>query len=239
MGLIQLHGLVPAQTKQKPEPASHRLLDCGALGALVSTLADRNDIENPSPEALVKWADAHNAILLAYCADGTVLPTAMGAVFSSERSLQQMLQNEAATHLRSLDRLRNIQEYTVQLHVLGPEPTAPVTAPTGRAFLDARRDQRNQRQNHKADQIALANELLCHLQECCLQVSGTTQRKHGRLVDSAVLVKKSHLERLRNLAQTFHNAAQSLDLDLVITGPWPPYSYDLTADLLPECCHDG
>ncbi|MDX8351419.1 GvpL/GvpF family gas vesicle protein [Cognatiyoonia sp. IB215182] len=236
MTLLQMHGLVRGEAAHNPTAPEHRLLLCDSLGALVTELSKEFDFENP--DDLADWATRHHGILLAYCAQGPVLPLAIGSVFSSEEALKAKLIERHAEHLRVLDMLSGIEEYTVQLF---PKDriAAPSKAPlTGRRFLKARQVKRDQRRDLKTNQTAFACDLLAELQNMSLRPS-TPDAKPGRLLNKTILIRKDTVSKLQELAAVSDQLARDLSLELKITGPWPPYSFDPSETYMQESCRAG
>ncbi len=236
MPLIQLHGLVPGTTRKVSHGPIHHLLDCGDIGALTSPVADDMDFEDPT--ALANWASTHNRILLAYCATHPVLPMSIGAVFSNQRALRTKIEDNIDEYRAALDVLRDVQEFTIQLQVTDRIPTTPTISATGRDFLLARRTQRDRRTDLKADQVKMARDIVAQLQQYSLQITSNTPPKADRLLACSALIQRTAQPKLRQLAQRLHQPALDLGLDLVVTGPWPPYSFDVSNISALEGC-DG
>lgn len=226
MSLLQLHGLVPGETTQLTLPVGHRLLPCGPIGALVSPIANAAMFENPVPEELARWVAHHNSILLAYCASRPVLPMAIGSVFSSTEAVKERVQEDCTAHLQNLAVLKDMLEFTVQLHVTADQTSPAPKVHDGRAFLKARKVQRDRRQNLASDQLQMARNVLQELDSFSVQVTQAKTPKPSRVLDCAVLIRKTYLPQLRQLARTLHLPSTNLGLDLEVSGPWPPYSYD-------------
>ncbi|PJI91430.1 gas vesicle protein GvpL/GvpF [Yoonia maricola] len=234
MQRFQLHGLVPAHTQPQPSAADHEILPCGPVSALISTIAHLDMDEELSPDVLATWAVKHNAILTAYCADTTVVPMAIGAVFSDRSAIAAELNADMDAHIAALRVLRDVQEFTVQL--TGTDMPKPEAAPaaSGRDFLHRQRGRRDRRHNLQRDRQAFAQDILHQLQTPTLQITPSTCSKPNKLLNCIVLIAKSDITQLRHMARNMHDMALDLGLDLVITGPWPPYSSAVLRPTLPE-----
>lgn len=232
MALVQLHGVVAKGTGLCKTDPPHRQLDCGSMSALISDFPDIDAFETLPPEEIAEWALAHNAILSSYCDDTGVLPMRVGAVFSDEAAVQAEIAMRAATFHAPLAALQTMREYTVQLLIITPAAAPPAQATTGRDHLRARLNHRNQRHSLETDRHALARTILDQISAAAIQVEPAGAPKQGRVLDCVVLIPRKRVHQLRDLAKSLYDPAKSLGLELIIAGPWPPYSFDITA--LPE-----
>ena len=231
MGLVQLHGLVPEGTPLQRDAPAHRLLPCDRMLALVSEFPDVGTFESLPPEDLADWALAHNAILSAYCGGSGVLPMRVGTVFSDDAAVRGEIAAGATTFATFLAAMQNLREYTVQLSMTqaGQPETVAEAARSGRAHLMARRQARDARVTWDRDRQALARDILAELDALATQVEPAGGPRPNRLLDCVALVACDRIDDLRRIARNHHDAAEALGLDLVIAGPWPPYSFDITA----------
>ena len=224
MRCVQVHGLVPSGTPAQQTAPPHEILPCGPVSALISGIARPITPDDLSPDDVAHWAMQHNAILTAYCTEATVIPMALGAVFSGKPAIISALAAQMDAHVQNLYRLHDIQEYTVQLNIIGAPKAGPVTADSGRAFLQLQRARRIGRENLHRDRHAFAQDVLSQLQTPAVQIEASASSKPDRLFNCAVLLKKADVLYLQQMARNLHAPAKALGLDLVITGPWPPYS---------------
>lgn len=239
MALLQLHGLVPIDTVANMNARAHRLLRCDRIGALVTTLSEAFDLDDLDAEALTDWARGHHSILVAYCANGPVLPMAIGSVFSGEAAIRQVLALNQTEHLRTLGTLATVREYVVRLFLSdGPTPVA-ATPDSGRAFLRVRQAKRDDRRDLKERQRACARDLARQLQDLSVQHRPAPEAKPDRLLDDVVLIRKDTVTALQALAAATAEIASELSLRLEVTGPWPAYSFDPAHPPVPEHRHAG
>ncbi|MDX8348467.1 GvpL/GvpF family gas vesicle protein [Cognatiyoonia sp. IB215446] len=223
MTLLQLHGLVPSTSARNADAPAHRLFRCDSLGALVSGLCADFDFDNP--DDLESYAKLHHNILLAYCAQGPVLPMAIGSVFSSEHALSAALAQRQPEHLRALDAISKMGEYAVQVVPKEQFVSSNHVPLTGREFLRARKVKRDERRDLKVRQIVFTRDLMAQLQKLSLKECPATA-KPGRLLDQTILIGNDAVSKLRELATVSHQSACDLSLEFKVTGPWPPYSFD-------------
>lgn len=232
MALLNLHGVVPKGTRLNTSGPPHHLVECGAVTALVSEFPDAEAFESLPPEDVANWALAHNAILMGYCADVAVLPMRVGAVFSDEAAVRAEIEERSGSFSATLTALTGIHEYAVQLSVLPDTKASSDAAGSGRDHLLQRRQDRDRRAAREQDRQALARAVLDQINALALQVEPAGAPKPDRVLDCVVLLPRDRVPILQGMIRSLGEAATALDLDLVVTGPWPPYSFDITA--MPE-----
>ncbi|MCK0094097.1 GvpL/GvpF family gas vesicle protein [Yoonia sp. F2084L] len=238
MGLMQLHGLLPKFAQAQSGGPAHRLLTCGPVTALISSFPSLKKFENLTSDEVAAWAMHHHAVLLAYCANTPVLPMAVGAVFSSDAAIKREVMAEIDKHCQSLRALAQVKEYTVQLTLTEPPPITASEPKGGRAFLQARRHQRDTRQQLHVSQRRMAHDILERLKTDALQVTSAGNAKPDKLLNCAILVDIERVTNLQRMARTLDGPAKENGLDLVVAGPWPPYSFNPDAATTQEV-HDA
>ncbi|MEL7178990.1 MAG: GvpL/GvpF family gas vesicle protein [Pseudomonadota bacterium] len=234
---LQLHGLVPSKAEYRKAAPPHELLRCGPISALISDMSHDHAADDMPPDALADWAMTHNAILTAYCADTTVVPMALGAVFSGKPAIIASLESQMDAHIAKLSALEGIQEFVVHLTTTPTRPPAQESPTSGRHFLQIQRNRRDGRHSLQKQQLAFAQAVLNQLQTPCLQIAAAGTRKADKLLNCVVLIRQDDVFHLQDMARGLHQPAQDLGLDLVITGPWPPYSSAALKAPVPEVCH--
>lgn len=229
MPLVHLHGLATAGAVPCRDAPTHQLLACGPITAITSAFPAATAFENQSPDELGAWALNHNALLLAYCSQTTVLPIALGAVFSSNAAIETEVGMKTADHLAALNALKGIKEFTLRLSVTTAPPPATTTPETGRDFLKARRLVRDKRQDLQHAQQRMARRTLYRLQDIALQIQPAAAPRPERLLDCVALINEIDVPALHGISRDLLSDQTALGLKLGITGPWPPYSFDTTA----------
>ena len=170
MQCIQLHGLVQAGTGLSGAAPLHEILPCGPINALISTISRPVTPDELTPQEIADLAMRHNAILMAYCDKTTVIPMALGCVFSRKAAVVSELTMHLDRHVQNLDALHGIQEYTVQLKIIGAPKTGHVIAGSGRAFLQMQRARRTARDNLHQDRRVFAQKVLDQLHTPTVQI---------------------------------------------------------------------
>ena len=236
MAFLQLHGLVPAGTTRQTSVPEHEILPCGQFSALISRLAPNASTTAPSPDELAAMAMQHNALLVAYCAETTVVPMAIGAVFSDISAVTAALEIDMDQHLRALNALHKTQEFTVHLRITQPQHIETRSPNSGRHYLQMQRQKRNERNSLNSDRQTLAHDIRSRLEPICTQIQRASAQNSDDMLNCVILARKSKIPELRALAHRFHDPAERLGLDFVITGPWPPYSSAVLTQAKGEVC---
>ena len=233
---ILLHGLVPRHTCQRVDAPPHEMIEVDDFRVLTS--AAPPDLEDLSPDRLADLALRHNAILLAYCADTSVLPLRFGTAFSSVEAAWAHLRTTSAAHLRALTLAGTFRDYAIRLS-LQRDPSEPALAEplSGRDFLNRGRLVRDHRRLMIENRTTLALQLLSDLRAFCWQIKPAGAPNPDRLLDATLLLPPAHLPALHAMIDAKTAAAARLGLDLRFTGPWPVYSFDPDHPPVPEACH--
>lgn len=196
-----------------------RTLDRNGLAAVYSrhrTLRPR-----PVPEQVL----AHERIVEAIMEHGPVLPMRFGTQLDAEERLADVLVARHDELLRALERVRDRVELGVRVIA---ERTVPATTASGAAT-----DARGRRSSGRAYLLArvsdqrrrdlLARELHAPLAELA---AGTVLREGPAppaIVAGAYLVDAGRVEEFRARANAL--GERQRDVRVVVTGPWPPYSF--------------
>jgi hypothetical protein len=233
---VLLHGLVPKQTLRRAGTPAHDRIACSAFDALASPAPP--DLDDLPPDKLADLALHHNAVLLAYCHDGPVLPLRFGTAFSSAAAATEHLHNAADAHLRALLITGTFREYTIRLSLRAdpPEP-ARIEPQSGRDFLSRGLQVRDHRRTISDRRTALARQLLSGLRETSWQIRAAGAPKPDRLLDATLLLPPANLPALMALSRCAGPEAANLGLDLHLSGPWPAYSFDPGNPPVPDLCH--
>ncbi|MBM3474238.1 MAG: GvpL/GvpF family gas vesicle protein [Armatimonadetes bacterium] len=205
---------------------------CDAIAAVVSRCARQ---PMPPTEANVL---THEAVLECLMSDRTVLPARFGCVASDERCARDALVDRYTWCLEALRRLRGRVELGVrilwdpgteegQASTRRPQPPGgrPDGSPpgSGRAYLLARLDEERQWEAQRSRAQALASAVHEPLAELAAESSYRLLVTPRMVLAGAYLVECSRVDDFRRRAQDL--AFSRPDLDLLCTGPWPPYSF--------------
>lgn len=176
----------------------------------------------------------HEAVVEALMADRTVLPARFGTVLSSEAAVQAALMANYADFVANLKRVCGRVE--LGLRVLWDGGESRLVAPDrskcmgrqasemgGRSYLLTRLEEKRQTQIWRQRAEVLAAELhlsLAHLAaESTYQVLVTPRM----LLVAAYLVERDYVTTFQQIVNTLKTVYPTLDL--LCTGPWPPYSF--------------
>jgi Gas vesicle synthesis protein GvpL/GvpF len=160
---------------------------------------------------------AHERVLEAIMERGPVLPLRFGTQLASEDELAAVLTERREGLLRALERVRGRVEIGLRvLNAAAERGTRHDGEPSGRDFLlgwvrEHRDAERPARELH-APLAALAGE--ARLQE---------RPAPPAMLVASYLVDEARVEPFR--ARVGELAGLRSDLDVVVTGPWPPYTF--------------
>ena len=176
-------------------------------------------LEGGPPEATEAAVLRHARVVEELARTGAaVLPARFGLVFSDEVALRRAVHERAGELRRGLDRVRGCVE--LGLRVLMPETDERPTAVTdGVEYLRARLRETMQRDRLARDvDEALVGLARDHVRRA--PPSGQV------LLTAAYLVPESSVEPFRRALRKLEWSHP--ELDLICTGPWPPYSFAAT-----------
>ena len=167
----------------------------------------------PSQELVL----AHERVIEAVMARGTVLPLRFGTQLEAEERLAAVLAERRDQLLRALDRVRGRVELGLRvLPARGSRPDGGGSEGSGRAYLlglvdEHRRAERAAREVHvPLTALAAAS---------CLR----DRPAPPAVLVAAYLVDSARVSEFRTRAEEL--AAHHEDLQVFVTGPWPPYSF--------------
>jgi hypothetical protein len=222
---------------------SVRLVSAAGLGALVGTVSlDRfgaealrrnlNDLDQ-----LGSIARAHHAVIRVVGANRAAAPARLATVYADDAGVRRLLTQHGEEFISAIRRIRGRQEWGVKAYAAAPAPATPGPdrPPSGAAYLRQRRDALHAAQASRTDVADAARSV--HLGLADIAASARVHRPQDRnlsgdprpmVLNGAYLVDETNGERfaaaVTELANTFAN------LDLVLTGPWPPYSFAVVDD---------
>jgi hypothetical protein len=190
-----------------------------------------DDLEWVSQRAM-----AHEAVVEHFLPADAVLPMKLFTLFESEASALEHLRRTRARTRRLLERLGGRVEWGVRLRFAAPKtPRKTRTgAPTasGRAFLEARREERQAAGRALEAARALA-------EDCYRELGAASQASWraelpagpaagGLLLDAAFLLARGRSPSAPAFEKDLRRWAQRLrtaSVETVLTGPWPPYHF--------------
>jgi hypothetical protein len=205
-------------------------------------------------EWLERVARAHERVLdQALQASTTVVPLRLCTIFQDEMGVRRMLERERPTLNDALQRLEGCQEWGVkaladraalqaaaasrtnQDEPLEDEPASG----SGTAYLHRQRLERNVRDEAAQLAAEVANDIHSRLRQSTNGASlGRQQNRQlsghegDMLLNGAYLVRAERLDEFRNVVAQLERRHRPLGVRLELTGPWPPYNFSSSADLL-------
>jgi hypothetical protein len=213
--LIYAYGICEAVAAEPPPRrrglggARVRALRSDALAAVYSR--HRSLRARPSRQEVL----AHERVLEAVMERGPVLPLRFGTQLGSEHELEATLRERHDELLQALEHVRGRVE--LGLRVLGRRRARPrAGGGSGREYLLGRLTE--QRRTEQA-----ARELHAPLADLALASRLNERPSPSAILVGSYLVEETAVEPFRSRAEAL--AGRHRDLRVVVTGPWPPYSF--------------
>lgn len=227
---LLLHGMAPADEGPAKSPGAGHCVPIGSLHAIVTPIpAGEADALAATGESAAENALAHHAVLTAWMRHRTVLPTRFGAVFSDKAALAAAIGPAERRLAAALSSLEGRAEFALSLRRTGPAPPAEPAGQTGRAFLLAKRAERDLGRSNAKAVAQLAHELSHHCAARCDRVLALSPRG-GTVLSLALLAAKNGFDGLQRSTTALAGRAAALGLTLSLTGPMPAYSF-VAADI--------
>jgi hypothetical protein len=183
---------------------------------------------------LARVAREHDAVVHRMAAVTTLVPLRLATVYDNDASALRRVTELRATALATLDVLDGREEWGVKMYAVPRTPAAVgATAEppsTGAEYLRRRRTELEQRSLDTEAATEDAEALFEHLRGVSVmarrhrpQDPALSGAEHPMLLNAAFLVDRERVPE-------FGAAVESLAADrprgaLVLTGPWPPYSF--------------
>jgi len=215
--VIYAYGICePAAAAPPPRPkglggATLRALESDGLAAVYSR--HRSLSPRPSPRLIL----AHERVVEAIMARGPVLPLRFGTQLEDEERLEAVLHERRNQLVRALDRVRGHVELGLRLiPQRGSKLDLDQAKRSGRAYLLALAADRRRADEAARDFHAPLAEL------------ATASLVRERPAPPAVLVAAYLVDADRVVdfrARADELGADRKDLQVVVTGPWPPYNF--------------
>lgn len=203
---------------------------CDTLAAFAAAAVPLPSADAPDPgetDATRAALVALDRAMLALAATTTLLPVRFGAVFSDLGALQAAVASEARHWASLLDRAGGAREYHVEI-AGAPEPAVGSpgadrqAASSGREFLSRRRDARNRRAGAQGARAAWCDDLEAALDPLVRARVWRTGSTRDRAC-LALLAMPGSVPALTAALAPF--ARPSAPDALVLSGPWPLYSF--------------
>jgi len=225
-----LYGVVGDQ----PEPPAPDVLVLreGAVAGLASrvSLAEFDEAALPQRLADAAWLEekirAHEQVLESALAVGPVVPCRFCTVYRDEHELRRFLADRADVLSSALERLQGRVELGVKAFATAAAPSQAGEAESGRAYLEARRREKQAREELRETRAAIAHDLhrrLVAAAEDGVLLDLQSRELSGR--DAEMIFNGSYLVSDRARFEDALAEAAPEGFDLELTGPWPPYNF--------------
>jgi len=205
--------------------------DAQALGICVVTghgLAAVASREEQSAAPSVAKLLAYEQVVEGIHARQTVLPLRYGCLMESEGEILRLLEERREEYEALLIRLRGMTEMGIRLLWPARAAALPCPAPSpGTAYLESLRQRYNASDTLAPEEAEVAGRIASLLAD-----RFTEQRREvcsssqGRLVSLAFLTPKTGVEEFRQKAREI---SAPRGAKLLLSGPWPPYSFVASA----------
>jgi hypothetical protein len=222
------------------------LVTAGSLAAIVSTVsldefdeeALRRNLELPA--WLEEKARAHDRVLGGAVGRAPLVPLRFGTVYRDEEGVRRMLEERGAELVSSLERLHGRIELGVKAFLLEAEasPDDSGTASTGREYLLRKQQARRSAVDTGAivrERTQLVHERLASISDGAHanlpQPPELSGRREMMLLNGAYLVPTESQERFAEAVEALRQEVGGDGIELVLTGPWPPYNFVEESDL--------
>lgn len=210
------------------------------------------DLEDFSQEVIdarakdVEWLGAigyrHQSVMTALMHGGTIIPLRAFTLFGSDAAVRGMLREGREALLAALARLDGKQEWTLRVEFdpqrwsealvarVGPlrDLVAEIGAASpGRAFLLRKKlDEEKKRASREAEeQVVSEIESAVTASLACDTVAESRTQRAGAFPQINVLIPRDEDARLQELRGTLEARYGGEGVSVVVTGPWPPYSF--------------
>jgi hypothetical protein len=177
-----------------------------------------------------RCALGHERVVESFLTAGTLLPMKLFTLFTGDAAALERSRGDAPRVARLLRRLRGKAEWGVRLRRTG-QAAAPRTAAgaarSGREFLQRKLQERVVRRETAAGDGRAADRVFRELKRhAAAAVRKPLADEAGRLLlDAVFLATKTGAGVLRREVAARARAVRADGLELVLTGPWPPYHF--------------
>jgi hypothetical protein len=189
---------------------------------------------------LERNAREHERILDRVREQTTLVPMRLCTIYTSARSVREMLSREHAFLRDALDRLERRTEWGAKAYLTAnagaPGETAdpiPADQPaTGTDYLRNRRDRDDRRRQTEelvergtARMHALLADLAVEAKQNPLQPSELSNREDTMVFNGVYLVDDGDAEEFASAVESLQTELAPVGIQLELTGPWPPYNF--------------
>lgn len=184
---------------------------------------------------LAETARRHDAVVAAICAGGATVPLRLATVYYDEDRVRSMLRANAGQLTEALRRVTDRSEWGVRSYLElrrteRQQPREEGRRQSGTAYLMQRRAAATAREEAETIAARRADDIFSELRR--LAVAAVRQppsppdlaaRRAPEILNASFLVDN---ERTHEFVSAVERLDAGLsDVDTVLTGPWPPYSF--------------
>jgi hypothetical protein len=182
---------------------------------------------------LESMARAHEAVLEAALARGTVVPMRVCTIYRGEEQVQAMLAERQAEFAGALDSLANRAEWGVKAFA-APAEAVEVTSgeEDGGSYLTRKQELRRERERRDALVDEAAREAHARLEEWAAaskllppQRREVAGYEGEMILNAAYLVDDERVGPFCSIAQELGDQYSAGGISVEITGPWPAYHF--------------
>lgn len=155
----------------------------------------------------------------------TLLPVRFGARYADEATLRQAVGEREDAFAAALQHVRGRVEVGLRVATAETEQEAVDLPPpsSGAAYLQRRSVEEQQREANKAAAQAVADEIHELLRGCVVDAATKVQATPGLLLSAAYLIPADQVSSFADMVAEV--SRRRSDLQLLCTGPWPPYHF--------------
>ncbi|QBI18690.1 GvpL/GvpF family gas vesicle protein [Egibacter rhizosphaerae] len=234
--------LPEAELPQLPGGGPVRLLPAARCQALVCDVdpSSFEALREATPDGLELLAAAayvHDEVLATF-AQGPVLPLGLGTVLPDDQAVEGLLVRHADRLETELDRIRGRSEWAVTVHEPAPEAAPPAEGPaatSGHDYLEQRRAALQARESRWEQEERVAASFHGPLAACARDAvevgARPLEQDDPPLLHGVYLLDDDARDRFDSTVEYLR--AEHPDVEVEVTGPWPPYhftSLDLSDD---------
>jgi len=184
----------------------------------------------------------HQRVVSQLSRDHTIVPVRAFTLFQSDDSLREYLTGNAKELKSSLDRLEGKEEWTIRIeldagvwagHMAARVPALKTlleeisNTSKGRAYLLQRKLEEQKKAAAREAEDGLIGEIAA---EVATTVGGerlveNRQQRGGSFPQINILIARDQATALQQLHQKLDSRYRHEGVSLILTGPWPPYSF--------------
>ena len=184
----------------------------------------------------------HQSVTSALQRSGTILPLRAFTLFGSDVAVRAMLRERRPSLLASLARLDGKQEWTLRMEFepkrwsealagradsLRALAAGIADAPPGRAYLLGKKleEERKRASREAEEQVVAEIEAAVRSALACEARTESRTDRGGAFPQINLLIERDEEARLEDLRAALETRYAGEGVTVVLTGPWPPYSF--------------